>query len=310
MAKSDRTIKEKRDAVLPPESRDALKHLEIVARRNVEGILHGEHKSKRKGVSTEFDHHKVYQPGDPLRHVDWKVSARHDTYFIKRYLEDTALTVNIVVDVSGSMRQQTGEHQVYLQAARMAASLAYLIVSQRDRVGMVLGHGEKQEWFPPSGTEAHLVRLFTALASTDPAGEGGVESALNALLERNEYKGILVLITDLMFDPEPIQRQLGRLGAQGHELLLMQVADPTTEEFPFNRWVVFQDLEVPGLRHRVDAVPLKKLYREEYENLMNEWREWARKQDAHFVPFRAESSIETVLGEYLNYRQSVLGNHS
>lgn len=308
MAQSERNARQEADRILSPEARDTLKHLELKARKSVEGILHGAHKSKRKGVSTEFDHHKVYQPGDPLRHVDWKVSARSEHYFIKRYLEDTALTVNIAVDVSGSMLQETGGNQVYLEAASMAACFAYLISHERDRVGMVISHGERQEWFPPSATEAHLVRLFTSLAASNPQGEGGLHSSLEALLERGEYKGMVIVISDFMFDPAPIQRQLGRLGAQGHELLLIHVSDPTTEDFPFNRWVVFQDLEVPGLRHRVDAVPLKKLYQEEYQNLMSEWREWSRKQNAHFVSFRTEQSVETVLAEYLNYRDSVLGH--
>src|SRR5437773_6483315 len=86
------------DALLSPQAKETLKHLELQARTAVDGMLQGLHRSKRKGISTEFDHHKLYQAGDPIKHVDWKVSARHDRYYLKRYLEDTAMTVRLVVD--------------------------------------------------------------------------------------------------------------------------------------------------------------------------------------------------------------------
>ena len=91
--------------LLRPEAREALQHLELYARRTVDGTLHGIHRSRRKGVSSDFDHHQNYLPGDPLKHVDWKASARHDRLYVKRHMEDTALTVRLVVDGSGSMRR-------------------------------------------------------------------------------------------------------------------------------------------------------------------------------------------------------------
>ncbi|MFO7872005.1 MAG: DUF58 domain-containing protein [Kiritimatiellia bacterium] len=291
--------------ILQPEVRDSLRGLEFFARRVVQGILHGAHKSRRKGVSTEFDHHKNYQPGDPLKHIDWKVSARHDEYFVKRYIEDTALSVRIVVDRSGSMLQDSGGPSKFLQAARLAASMAYLILRQRDSVGMVLAASEGLSWLPVRSVNTHLVQILSTLASAAPAGPDNLEKCLKAVFDRGARRGLVVVISDLMFEPEPPQRLMAQLQAQGHEVLLFQLRDPAEEDFPFSRWVQFENRENPAVRHRLDPVPLKKIYLEEYRALLNEWKTWAAKQNIHFVTFRTDERVETMLSEYLLYRTEV-----
>jgi uncharacterized protein (DUF58 family) len=293
--------------VLTPATRDALQHLELVARRAVEGLLHGAHRSRRKGVSTEFDHHKAYQPGDPLRHVDWKVSARHDRYYVKRHIEDTALSVRLVVDRSASMLQDSGGASLYLQASRLAASLAYLVLAQRDLAGLVLTCADETLWIPPRSVEQHLVQILQALVTRGAAAADNLQPSLRTLLERAERRGLVVLVSDLMFDPAPVQQQLARLQAQGHEVLVFQLRDPQEEDFPFNRWVVFRDREAPGRRWRVDTIPLRRLYREEYQALVAGWRAWARKYDVHFVSFRSDQNVQAPLSEYLAYREGIMG---
>ena len=293
--------------ILPPGARDSLKSLELFARRVVDGMLHGAHRSRRKGVSTDFDHHKLYQPGDPLKHMDWKVSARHDRYYVKRHIEDTALTVRLVVDRSASMLQESGGPSLYLQASRLAASLAYLVLTQRDLVGLVLASSDEVLWLPPRSIQQHLVQILQALATRRPAAADHLQVSLRTILERSERRGLIVVISDLMFDPTPVQQQIARLQAQGHEALLFQVRDPNEEDFPFNRWVQFQDREAPSRRHRIDTVPLRRLYREEYQALLENWRAWARKYDIHFVSFRSGEHVQAQLSEYMAYREGIAG---
>ncbi len=290
------------DEILSPEAKEALRHFEAHARTVVQGLLHGIHRSRRIGVSTDFDHHKMYFPGDPLKHIDWKVSARHDKYFVKRYREDTAMAVRLVMDRSGSMlRQSENAPSKYLQAARVAASLGYLTLNQRDAVGLVMSAGDETFWTPASSSNAQLVRMLEILATRLPASTDALQPCLKALLDRGERRGMVILISDLMFEPEPVQRELGRLAAQGQEILVFQMRDPDEEEFPFNRWVEFRDLE--GINHhRIDTVPLKRIYREEYQALLQEWRSWARKYNAHYVSFKTTEPTETILSEYLARR--------
>jgi uncharacterized protein (DUF58 family) len=115
------------------------------------------------------------------------------------------------------------------------------------------------------------------------------------------------VISDMMYDPAPVQRELARLLAQGHEVLLFMVRDPTEQEFPFNRWVQFGDLEDAAVEHRVDAVVLKRVYREEYRRLCQGWQTWARKRDVHLVSLRTDQHADTVLEKYLAYRNGLVG---
>lgn len=307
MAETTRNVYQIED-VLSPRAKEALRHLELYARRMVEGMLHGAHKSKRKGYGDDFDHHKNYQPGDPLKHIDWKVSARHDKYYVRRYLEETALGVRIVVDRSGSMLQHTGElPSKYLQAARTAAALAYMVLRQGDSVGAVLTNAEQTLWLPTRSVNTHLVAILRALASSEAVAEDNLQTCLKTILDRAERKGIVAVISDMMYDPEPVQGQLARLVAQGHEVICFQLRDPTEEDFPFNRWVQFQDLEDPTVRHRLDAAILKRIYHEEYKALTEEWEAWAKKHNVHFVSYRTEESVEKVLSQYILFRSEIFG---
>lgn len=295
------------DEILSPAAKETLKHLELHARTAVEGMLQGLHRSKRKGVSTEFDHHKLYQAGDPLKHIDWKVSARHDRYYLKRYLEDTSMAVRLVVDRSASMAWDSGGASKYLAAARAAAALAYLVVRQRDSVGLALASSDGAAWLPPSSADSQVVRILRELARREAAAPDGLTACLKTILESGGRRGLLVLVSDLLFPPESVQRELGRLAARGHEILILQVRDPMEEDFPFTRWVRFGDLEDPSVRHLIDAVLLKKLYREEFQALRDEWQAWARKLGAHLASFRTDEKVETVLSQYLAFRAGRAG---
>lgn len=290
------------DTVLTAEARDALRHLEIYARKAVEGMLHGAHLSRRKGVSTEFDHHKLYMPGDPLKHVDWKVSARHDRFYVKRYIEDTALSVRLIVDSSASQRQTTAGVSIWNQTARMTASLAYLVLLQRDSVGMVMTNAGQTIWLPSSSTQTQLVRILQSLVTAGASGADSLETSLRAILERETRRGMMIVLSDLMFDPEGVRLGIRKLQARGHEVLLFQVRDPAVETFPFNRWMQFDSLERPGVRWRLDTVPLKRFYLEEYREFMEGWKSWTRKHDVHFLSIRSDESVETALSEYLTRR--------
>lgn len=297
------------DELLPAHLQDALSHHHLKARRLVQSQTHGEHGSRRLGVSADFDHHKMYQPGDPLKHIDWKASARHDRYFVKRYIEESSLAVRLVVDHSGSMGYADGGRPIkYLQAARLAAALAYIITSEGDAAALTLAARGGTEWLPAGSSQRHFVHILNNLAASEPSQEDGLAEALRTMVERQERRGVVVLISDLMFDPAPVMRQLQRLHAHGHEVLLFQVREPTEQRFPFNRWVQFGDLEDPQVHHRLDAVMLKRLYREEYDRLCQEWRDWAKKFSAHLVGFGTDEHVETVVSEYMAFRNGMLGS--
>jgi len=290
------------ESVLPADVRDALRQLELFARKKAEGLLHGAHLSRRKGVSTEFDHHKQYMPGDPIKHVDWKVSARHDRYYVKRYIEDTALSVLLVVDSSASQKQATAGVSTWRQTAQLTACLAYLVLRQRDSVGLAMTNAANTLWLPSSSTQTQLVRILQALVTARAAAADALDVSLRAILERVSRRGLVVVLSDLMFEPDAVRLDIRKLQARGHEVLLFQIRDPDVEKFPFNRWVRFESLERAGVHYRVDTVPLKRFYLEEYRDFMQGWKTWARKHDVHFITLGSDEPVETALSEYLAFR--------
>jgi uncharacterized protein (DUF58 family) len=160
-----------------------------------------------------------------------------------------------------------------------------------------------------ASNDQHMVRILRALSSRSPAADDNLLTSLETILERAERRGVIAVISDLMFDPIPVQRQLAKLQAQGHEVLVFQLRDPTEESFPFNRWVQFIDREKSAVRYRIDPVPLKKIYLEEYQALIDAWKTWARKQNVHFITMRSDDPLETMLAEYLIYRAEVTAKH-
>ena len=295
------------DRVLPAQAKEALRHLELYARRTVQGMLHGSHLSRRRGVSTDFDHHKLYSSGDSLKHMDWKASARFERLYVKRYLEDTSLAVQIVLDRSASMQQASGETSQLQPATQLAACLAYLAINHGDAAGLAMTCADHTAWLPARSNQRHLVAMLNTLVAHPAEGGDSLADALKVLLERGERRGVVVVISDLMFDPGPAQRAMARLAAQGHEVVLFQVRDATEQDFPFNRWVQFHDLENPAVRHRLDTVPLRRIYREQYRALMDDWQQWAKKNDIHLTSFRSEESVATTLSQYMAFRHELFG---
>ena len=293
------------DNILPAQSKEALRNLELMARKTVDGLLHGPHGSKRLGVSVDFDHHTLYQPGDAIRHIDWRASAKHDRFYVRRFREDTCLNVQLVLDFSASMLAANGPHTKTSHAISLAACLAYLVVQQGDRIGMLaLSEGERIHR-PLGSSGLHLVEVLNALISHDAKGKDDTVRHLGALVEQSLSRGLLIFISDMMYEPEPVQRELARLHHQGHEVVVVNVRDSHEEAFPFSQWVNFIDLEQAYKPVKIDTVLLRKLYAEEYQSVMSEWETWSKGQDIHLVTSYSHEGADAALMGYLEYRNRI-----
>src|SRR5580692_4815565 len=151
-----------------PTSLSRYGRLALVARGLVEGFLTGPHKSPFKGYSVEFAEHRQYYPGDEIRHIDWRAFGKTDRYYIKEYEEETNLRAHLLVDASGSMSYK-GQHQSKFQYAQhVAASLAYLMLHQRDAVGLATHDTKIRQLVPPKANSKHLLRVLNVLEQTEP----------------------------------------------------------------------------------------------------------------------------------------------
>jgi uncharacterized protein (DUF58 family) len=277
--------------------------LALVARQLVEGFLSGIHKSPYKGFSVEFAEHRQYYPGDEIRHVDWRVYGKTDRYYVKEFEEETNLRACIVLDASGSMAYQ-GAHPGKFEYARLvAASLAYLMLHQRDAVGLATHDTQLRQLVPPRATSKHLLHLLRTLEDTRPGGETSLAPLWERLAVRLKRRGLVVLLSDCFEQTGPLLRALQHFRHRKHEVLLLHILAPEEVEFPFSKWTQFRSLEQASHRVLVDPRRLRRDYLERFGAFCAELREGAARAQVDYHLMRTDEPVRRALGIYLGKRQ-------
>ncbi len=220
-----------------------LSSLELKARAIVEGFISGLHRSPFRGFSVEFAEYRPYLPGDDLATLDWKVYARSDRHFVKKFEEETNVECHLLVDVSRSMNYGTGAMTKREYAATLAACLAYLMQRQRDAAGLLAFDNDIVRRVPSSARPGHLRVLLAELDRLPEGRESDVSKPLERLAAALIRRGIIVLISDLLDDPAKVIRGLELLRARGSDVVVFQVLDHAELTFPFEDSMQFKDLE-------------------------------------------------------------------
>ncbi len=279
-------------------------HLTLVARQLVEGFLTDVHKSPYKGFSVEFAEHRQYYPGDEIRHIDWRAYGKTDRYYIKEYEEETNLKAHLLVDASGSMAYKgSGKASKFRFAQYVAASLAYLMLHQRDAVGLATHDTAIRTLIPPKAHSKHLLRVLHALEQTQPGGETALAPLWDRLAEQVKRRGLVIILSDCFGEVGPLQRALLHFRHRRHEVMLFHVLAPEEIEFPFKKWTQFRNLEVAGNKLLVDPQQLRKHYRENFDRFCKELREAAGHARADYHLIRTDEPVDRALGIYLTKRQ-------
>src|SRR6267142_4297279 len=257
--------------LLDPHFVSKLARLDLRARLVVDGFLTGLHKSPYHGFSVEFAEHRQYMPGDPLRHLDWKVLAKSDRKYLKQYEEETNLRSSLLIDTSASMSYSSHGLSKLDYARQLAASLAYLMLRQKDAVGMYAFASGRGELIPPRSTPSHLRQLLVLLDRLEAAGGTDFASSLHALAERLKQRGLIVILSDLLDDPERIAQAIHHFRHRKHEVLVFHILDPLEVSFDFEREAVYVDLENG---ERITTRPQE--LRGDYRDRIRAWREQMR----------------------------------
>lgn len=231
--------------------------LELVARWVVEGFISGLHRSPHLGFSTDFAEHRQYVPGDDIRHIDWRVYARTERYYLKEFEADTNTNFTVLVDVSASMGYASGSVSKLEYAKFLGACLAYFSHRQRDRVGLVTFNHDLVDIVPPSAR--HLPHVLHGLDRARAEGRGALSLPLARIAENQRRRGIFLLLSDLYEDPAAIISALGALRDGGHDVLVMHILDAAERTFPFDDASTFRDLET-GAQLPVIPSRLRKEY--------------------------------------------------
>ena len=300
-------------ALLTPEALARVESLELRARLVVEGFITGMHRSPFHGFSVEFAQHRAYNPGDDLRHVDWKVYARKERLFVKQYEEETNLRHFVVLDTSASMRY-AGDAAVTKLAygATLAASLHVLMARQRDATGLVAFDRAVHTFVRPKSTRAHvrgLLATLDALATGDqPAGtETAAADVLHDVAERIPRRALVVVVSDL-FDTaagaDDLVKALRHLRHRGHEVVVFHVLDAATERrFDVGDVPVrFRDLET-GEERTLQPAQIRAGYREAAEAFLTDVERRCREVGADYVALDTARPYADALRAYLDKRR-------
>ena len=251
-----------------PKVLSAVSRLEIHAREVMEGFISGLHKSPYHGFSVEFAQHREYTPGDEIRHIDWKVAARSDRYYVKEFEEETNLKAYLLVDTSESMRYQ-GRKRTFSKldyASILAAGLASILMQQRDASGLVLFNDGMQKYVPPRATASHFTQMLEELATAETKPKSSLSGTFHEVAERIKRRGLVVIFSDLFGDVLDIVGGLRHFRHRGHEVVLFQILDEDETTFPFDDLTKFEGLELEP-EQLVDPRGI----REEYLRTFNEF---------------------------------------
>jgi uncharacterized protein (DUF58 family) len=291
---------------LDPETASKLGRLDLVARLVVEGFITGLHRSPYHGFSAEFSEHRPYMPGDALRDLDWKALAKTDRMYVKRYEEETNLKAYIMVDISGSMAFADGDRMSkFRYASCIAAALSYLMLRQRDAVGLVLFRDGLVSFVPPRSVSSHLNVLLRELTTATPGAETSMAPALHQLAERLSRRGLVVVLSDFLDDADEVLSGLRHFRHRGHEVLALQILDPRERDLDFLRsHTRFTDLEnTDGTPITTQPWHIQEAYRARIEALLARYQLGCAEAGVDYLLMDTETPFETALSRYLVRRR-------
>ncbi len=285
-----------------PEVLARIAGLSLRARHVVEGTISGMHRSPFHGFNVEFAEYREYSPGDDLRRLDWRVLGRTDRYYVKQFEEESNLRATLVIDASASMRYGSQPLTKFDYAATVAASLATLLVGQRDPVGLALFDSQPRKILPPSATQAQLARIIGELETAQPNRETDLGVVLQTLAEQVKQRGLVVIISDLLTDLEAFYDGLSRLQYRGHEIMMLHVLDRDEIDLPFNDLVLFRDIEGS---EELYAEPWA--FRKAYGVAMNDFISGVQSscgaRGIDYVLLRTDDDLGRSLSHYLHSRE-------
>ena len=288
-----------------PEVLKRITRLELRAKRVVEGFISGLHKSPYQGFSVEFAEHREYVPGDDVRHIDWRVFARADKFFIKQYEEETNLRTHLLLDCSHSMAYPehggTDRMTKWEYASTLCASLAYLLVHQQDAAGLMLFDHEIRDQVAASTNWSQLMGFVEVLGRSKPARKTEMKMLFQQLAGRIRRRGLVVIVSDLLTNLDDVVKGLQRFKHDRHEVMVMHVLDHDEIEFPFVDNTMFEGLE-DDVRLLTDPQALRASYLENVQRFISRIRSDCLNQNIDYCLFSTRDPLDVALTRFLAHR--------
>lgn len=288
--------------VLDPLTLSKIAGLQLRARTVAEGLMGGLHRSRRKGSNVEFAEHREYLPGDDPKHIDWRAYARLGRYYLRTFEEETSLRAYLAVDVSASMGYGRGPMTKLAYAVTAAASLAYLLLHQRDAVGLMLYGAGARRFLPARAGAAHFSAVAEALEGARPEGGTDVPSAVEELAAKAPRRALILFFSDFLDDPESAAAALASLRRRKHEVAAFQVLDADELTFPFEHLTRFESMEDDRVV-QADPEAIRANYLEELARMLSAYRGRLLSERIDYTVLDASKPLDAALAAYLAGRE-------
>ncbi|MFQ6675759.1 MAG: DUF58 domain-containing protein [Fidelibacterota bacterium] len=289
---------------LQPEVVAKLNNMSLRARLVVEGYIIGMHKSPYHGFSVEFAEHRAYGPEDEIRHIDWKLYGKTDRFYVKQFEEETNLRSYLLLDTSRSMTYASRKVSKLDYGSYLTAALTYLMLKQQDGVSVTLFDDGIKTYVPPRSTPGHLNTILAQLEHVSPGKDTRIARTLHHLAEKIRKRGLIVLISDLLDDPEEVLAGLKHFRHKKHEVIVFHVMDRRELDFNFPLRSRFKDLETD---EEITTEPWQ--IQGQYTKLVEEFRQTfkkrCRKRNIDYVPLVTDQNLDLALTRYLMKRKVV-----
>ena len=290
-----------RTSLIDPASLMRIKSLSMRAKVVVEGFFSGLHRSPFHGFSVEFSEYRQYSPGDDLRYLDWRLFARSDRYYIKRFEDETNLRCHLLVDLSQSMGYGSGDYNKAEYARTAAATLAYFLHRQRDAVGLFTFTEQVDQYLPARYRTGHLQRLMAGLHTAVSGTGTDLTNPLEYVASVLHKRGLIILISDLLAPVELLSSRLNFLTSRGHEVVVMRVLDPEEVLFNFRDPAMFQDVETSRDLY-VDPQSVRTQYLQRFSEHEAQVKEICANLGVDFCRFTIDQPLELALFDFVNTR--------
>lgn len=289
--------------LLDPELAERLSSLHVRAKRAVDGVRSGLHRSPHRGASIVFAEHRDYRPGDDLRMLDWRVFARNDRYTVKHYEQETHLRAHLLLDLSASMAFDggAGEQQKARFAATLLAAMSLILLGQGDAVGAYAFDRDLRKALPARNRADHLSSLLSVLAlpPSQHAVAADLGQMLTAIGEHVGRRGLVVLASDLIDERPEALGPLSHFAALGHEVIVFHVLHPYELDFPFRNSLRFEDPEHPDAMLEADAEAIRAGYRVELTAFLEQCKQRCVSAGARYALARTDRPAHEVLASVL-----------
>lgn len=287
---------------LRPETVSRLANMDLLARLIVEGFIAGLHRSPYHGFSVEFAEYRQYNDGESTRNIDWKIFAKTDRYYTRIFEDETNLKATLLLDRSASMGFESAGVTKLRYGTLLCAALAYLMIKQRDAVGLAVFDERINTMIPHRSVRRQLFHLMKTLGETTPGAKTEISGTLHEMAERIKRKGLIVLVSDLFDDPRRIINGLKHFRHRGHEIIVFHLLDPMELSLDYRGEVRFVDLET-GEKLRSRPWLVKKEYRRDLGQWAAELERSSKENGIDYNLITTDTPFDKALFSYLSKRQ-------